>query len=277
LALADNLIDKLKELGLNSYEAKVYLALLKQSPATGYEISKESGVPQARAYDTLKALEASNIVVAMGGKPVTYTPISPNELLDRWEKSFKGSVEYLRETLPNLSNETAEPIINLRGTEGLFKHATDMINHAKASLFVQMWREDAEKLAPVFKEAVDRGVMLRIVGYDNCQLEGIEVFQHEYSEAIQETYGFRWFILSVDDEEGLVGTISTGERQPQAIVTKNPGVVLLIKEFVVHDIFIMDIIERASRKQIGELYGGDLDKVRQRVQAENVKFGLRLH
>jgi sugar-specific transcriptional regulator TrmB len=272
--LADNLIEKLKELGLNSYEAKVYLALLKQSPATGYEISKESGVPQARAYDTLKALESNNIVVAMGGKPVTYTPISPNELLDRWERSFKGSVEYLRETLPSISNETAEPIINLRGTDAIFKHAEDMINNAQHSLFVQVWREDAEKLAPALKAAIDRGVMVRIVGYDDCKLDGIEVFQHEYSEAIQDTYGFRWFILSADDVEGLVGTISTGnDRQPQAVITKNPGIVLLIKEFVVHDIFIMDIIERASRQQIGELYGGDLDKVRQRVQDS----GLRLH
>lgn len=276
--MADNLIDKLKELGLNSYEAKVYLALLKQNPATGYEISKESGVPQARAYDTLKALEANNIVVAMGGKPVTYSPISPSELLDRWEKSFKGSLEYLRETLPNLSNETAEPIINLLGNEALFKHALDMIDGAKQSLFVQIWREDAEHLAPAFRSAVERGVNVRIVGYDGCTIDGLEVFQHEYSEAIYETYGFRWFILSVDDQEGLVGTISVnGDRQPKAIITKNPGIVLLIREFVMHDIFIMDIIARSSRELIGELYGGDLDKVRQKIQNDPAKPSVRLH
>jgi sugar-specific transcriptional regulator TrmB len=154
--LADNLVDKLKELGLNSYEAKVYLALLRQNPATGYEISKESGVPQARAYDTLKALEANNIVVAMGGKPVTYTPISPHELLDRWERSFRGSVNYLREALPSLANETVEPIVNLRGKEALFKHALDMINNAQHSLFVQIWREDAQYLASAFQEAKKR-------------------------------------------------------------------------------------------------------------------------
>jgi sugar-specific transcriptional regulator TrmB len=276
--LADNLIDKLKELGLNSYEAKVYLALLKQNPATGYEISKESGVPQARAYDTLKALEANNIVVAMDGKPVTYTPISPSELLDRWEKSFKGSLQYLRETLPSLSNETAEPVINLLGNEALFKHALDMINGAQQSLFVQIWREEAEHLASAFKAAADRGVNVRIVGYDGFKVDGLEIFQHEYSDAIHETYGFRWFILSADDQEGLIGTISiNGDRQPKAIITKNPGIVLLIKEYVMHDIFIMDIISRSSRELIRELYGDDLDKMRQRIQGNSQKPSLRPH
>jgi sugar-specific transcriptional regulator TrmB len=275
--LADNLIDKLKELGLNSYEAKVYLALLKQNPATGYEISKESGVPQARAYDTLKALETNNIVVAMGGKPVTYTPISPNELLDRWERSFKGSVKYLREALPSLSSETVEPIINLRGDEALFKHALDMINNAQHSLFVQIWREDAERLAPAFQAAKDRGVIIRMVGYDECNLNGVDVFQHERADTIQAAYGLRWFILSCDDQEGLIGTISTSEdRHPQAIITKNAGIVLLIKEFVVHDIFILDI-EKNLPDQIEELYGKDRITVRQKIEGNEPRISLRVH
>ncbi len=36
-----DLIEKLKEIGLNTYEAKVYVALLKKYPATGYEVSKQ--------------------------------------------------------------------------------------------------------------------------------------------------------------------------------------------------------------------------------------------
>ena len=73
----DQIIESLKDMGFNTYEAKVYLALLKHHPATGYEISKESGVPQARAYDTLKALETSKAVVSLGGKPTQYLPVSP--------------------------------------------------------------------------------------------------------------------------------------------------------------------------------------------------------
>ena len=45
----DELIENLKEIGLNSYEAKVYLALLKKYPATGYDVSKRADIPQSRA------------------------------------------------------------------------------------------------------------------------------------------------------------------------------------------------------------------------------------
>ena len=57
-----DLVEKLKEIGFNSYEAKVYIALLKKYPATGYEVSKLANIPQARTYDTLKVLEQKNIV-----------------------------------------------------------------------------------------------------------------------------------------------------------------------------------------------------------------------
>ena len=53
----EKLIDNLKELGLNTYESKVYIALLKKHPSTGYEISNIANMPQSRTYDTLKSLE----------------------------------------------------------------------------------------------------------------------------------------------------------------------------------------------------------------------------
>ena len=42
-----DLIEKLKEIGFNTYEAKVYVALLKKYPATGYEVAKLANIPQS--------------------------------------------------------------------------------------------------------------------------------------------------------------------------------------------------------------------------------------
>lgn len=272
--MTENLIDKLKELGFNTYEAKVYLALLKQHPATGYEISKESGVPQARAYDTLKALEASNVVVAMGGKPVTYTPVSPDELLNRWERSFKGSISFLREALPAMTTETVEPVINLRGEAPMFKHALEMIEHAEHTIFLELWKVDAERLAQPLKEAKARGVEIRIVGYDNCEIEGIEIYQHGLARTIEQSLGGRWLILEVDGKEGMVGTVSMGERAPHAVVTKNPGIVLIIKELIVHDIFLLDVEEKLS-SEIEQVYGKDLMKLRRKILGDEI--GVAAH
>lgn len=268
--MSENLIDKLKELGFNTYEAKVYLALLKHHPATGYEISKESGVPQARAYDTLKALESSNVVVAIGGKPVTYMPIRPDELLDRWERSFKGSIGYLREALPSLADETVEPVINMRGEESIFKHATEMIRNAQQSVFVELWQVDSERLAQPLREAQARGVDVKVVGYDNCQIEGIEVYPH--SEIEHSVMSGRWLILSADSQEGLVSTVGIGDRPPQAVVTRNPGIVLVIKELVVHNLFLLEV-QRNLLPEIERLYGRNMLLLRRKILGAELGVG----
>jgi HTH-type transcriptional regulator, sugar sensing transcriptional regulator len=260
--LSENLIDKLKELGFNTYEAKVYLALLQHHPATGYEISKDSGVPQARAYDTLKALESSNVVVAIGGKPTTYMPIRPDELLDRWETSFKGSLGYLRNALPNLADETIEPVINMRGEASIFKRAIDMIQNAKQSVFVELWQVDALRLAQPLQQAKARGVDVKVVGYDDCFIDGVEVYQHSAIE--HSVMSGRWLILAVDSQEGLVSTVGTNDRPPQAVVTRNPGIVLVIKELVVHNIFLLEV-ERNLLPEIERLYGRNMLMLRRRI------------
>lgn len=268
----DELVDKLKELGFNTYEAKVYLALLKQHPATGYEISKESGVPQARAYDTLKALEVSKVVVAMGGKPTTYMPITPSELLDRWERSFKGSINYLREALPSMSGDMVEPVINIRGEDSIFKHAKEMIDNARHSLFLELWKEDANRLRDNLKGAVERGVDLKIVGYDNLSFDFVEVYQHGLARTIENSLGGRWLILSADEQEGIVGTVPLGDRAPQAVYTRNPGIVLIIKELIVHDIFLLDV-EENLQDQMEKVYGKNLMKLRKKILGDESMVG----
>jgi len=271
--LSDNLIDRLKEIGLNTYEARVYLALLRHSPATGYEISKESGVPQSRAYDTLKALEANNVVVALDGKPITYVPICPTELLNRWERSVKGSLDYLRDTLPKLSHEAADPVMTLRGEELMFQQVTDMIRRAEKKLFIQIWSQDTDRVAPCLSDARARGVIIRLVGYNDCQLENVVVFDHRFHETIEKTYGFRWLCISRDDEEGLIATIPMDGRPPQALISRNLGLVLLIKEFVGHDILVLDM-EKHFPEHMTELYGKDTAALRDRIQASTHQISL---
>ena len=75
----EDLIEKLKDIGLSGNEAKVYVALVKKYPLTGYEISKLANIQQARAYDALKSLETKQIVLPSSTKPISYTPIKPKE------------------------------------------------------------------------------------------------------------------------------------------------------------------------------------------------------
>ena len=108
-----DIVEELKKLGLNSYESKVYLALLRKYPATGYEVSQIADIPQSRAYDALKSLAVENIVTADNEKPQKYTPIPPKELTRRYKRNMISTLDYLDKKLPNLDDDYNEPIHNI--------------------------------------------------------------------------------------------------------------------------------------------------------------------
>lgn len=270
----EELLNKLKDLGFNTYEAKVYLSLLKYHPATGYEVSKESGVPQARAYDTLKVLESRKIVVSSGTKPVTYIPISTEELLDRCEKNYLSSLDFLRENLPNIAADYVEPVLNIRGTKGIFEYAIDIIDSAEKELFIEIWQEDLETLKEPLAKADKKGVSIKIVGYDNVRLDFATVYQHGLGQKIEKELGGRWLIMAVDNKQGLAGIVSDKEQIPQVVFTRHPGIVLIMKEVVVHDIYLLEV-ERHLGKQMKEVFGDNMIKLREKVLGKD--FSLSMH
>ncbi|MEI2690522.1 MAG: helix-turn-helix domain-containing protein [Anaerolineae bacterium] len=64
-----DLLAKLAELGFTEYEAKVYLALLDDYPASGYQISKTAGVPRSMVYEALGRLKLRGAVLETPDEP----------------------------------------------------------------------------------------------------------------------------------------------------------------------------------------------------------------
>ena len=81
-------LNQLKEIGLNSYQAKLWLALLARGIATAGELSDISNVPRSRAYDVLEALEKKGFIIMKVGKPIKYIAVPPEEVLERVQKKI---------------------------------------------------------------------------------------------------------------------------------------------------------------------------------------------
>ena len=134
-----DLVEKLKEIGFNSYEAKVYIALLKKFPATGYEVSKLANIPQSRTYDTLKVLEEKNIVATSNTKPVSYTPVKPKQLISSYEKKMSKTLNYLEKHLPEVKDNYNEPIITINGKQNIQNKILEVIKNAKKEIYMEVW------------------------------------------------------------------------------------------------------------------------------------------
>jgi len=266
------LIEQFRQLGLNSYEAKVYLALLQHHPATGYEISKNSNVPQARAYDTLKALESKKMVVGTTGKPVTYMPVPPEKILARFEKKYQDSIDFLRNSLPSFAVESIEPVYNLRGNGAIYQHAFDLIEKAEESVFLEIWSDDEKLLEAPLRQAVERGVSVHVVGYNQVKYDFCHVYHHPLADNIETSLGGRWIIMAVDTSCGLVGTNPVGAPEAHAVWTHHPALVLVIKELIVHDIFLLDV-EQRLKEPMAQVYGSHQFKLRNAILGNEILFG----
>src|SRR3546814_7860517 len=67
--LSSDLLQDLKRLGFTEYEARVYVQLLRQSPATAYEIAKAASVPRPNTYHALEALAKRGAVLPVSENP----------------------------------------------------------------------------------------------------------------------------------------------------------------------------------------------------------------
>ncbi len=203
----DEIVEKLKSIGLNSYEAKIYLALLKKSPATGYEAAKLANIPQSRAYDTLKALEAAQIVIVSSEKPQTFTPVRPKDLTKRFKRKFDMTIDFLEKKLPNVKEMRHEPVLHIDGTEKIIKKVTEIARSAKKEIFFSVHRDDYRYIEPALREAYKRGV----------EVKG------DYTQKPPAPF----LLLSADEVECVYA-----RTKDTALWTKNSDLVFLIKEFI---------------------------------------------
>lgn len=270
----NEIVESLKEIGLNSYEAKVYLALLKKYPATGYEVSKLADIPQSRAYDTLKSLEISQIVTASGDKPISYTPIKPKELTKRYKRKIISTIDFLEKKLPNVKDNYTEPILTVSGVSSIKDKIIEVIKHAKKELYLEIWSQDFKNIEKYLFDAYNRGLDIKIVGYDNFNCNFGTVFRHKSSREIEHSLGGRMIFIAADNKEGLFGkTDTTKLDECSAIWTQNEDVVFLLKEFIVHDMYLIDIEEQFP-EQLKYFYGTGMKRLKEKVMSNSSTYNI---
>lgn len=92
-----------KNLNFTEYESKAYLALLQESPLTGYAVAKKSGVPRSKIYEVLESLVIRGDVFVSHGNTPQYVPVPAKELIKIAGSRRKSILIRLRNTLKNSS------------------------------------------------------------------------------------------------------------------------------------------------------------------------------
>ena len=98
--------ERLVELGLTSYEARAYVALLRRDSSAAADVARLARIPRQRIYDVLGTLVEKGLASQRPGPPTKYSAVSPEfaierlvlarrEDLDRVERASRELVERL--------------------------------------------------------------------------------------------------------------------------------------------------------------------------------------
>jgi sugar-specific transcriptional regulator TrmB len=133
-------LDTLQKLGLSSYEAKAYTALVAVGPTTATVLSAESEVPRTKIYGVLKRLEEEKWITVSKGMPSTYIARYPREVVEQRRTHFCSELDQLSNKLTllydrQIENETLDALL-IRGLDSISAKMMEMMDRARRSVMI---------------------------------------------------------------------------------------------------------------------------------------------
>jgi sugar-specific transcriptional regulator TrmB len=259
----DNIIQEFLRIGISAQEVRAYISLLEQEYVTGYQLSKNAGIPSSKIYSVLNRLLHRGFVIAANTRPVRYVPKPPEELLAGIRDGFRVSLDALENSLKNIRNGTAKSDIvawNTTGRADVMRKARSMIDHSTEKIYLAVWPQDLRPIRASLSEAVKRRVQLHLVSYGNTTFERGTIYFHRPSDYPFRERRERRFVLTSDSSKAVIASFGR-DGEGNGIWTENGGLVNLFKDFVIHEIYIVKI-EEAFPKEIRAAYGKDWERIR---------------
>lgn len=262
--MKESIYQTLKNLHFTEYEAKAYLTLLEESPLTGYAVAKNSGVPRSKIYEVLDSLAVRGDILVSPGNTPQYTPVPAKELIKNRRREAEENFELAEKSLAEYeqSANDRENIWNIMGSSEILDKVKDCIGSAKKRILLEIWKEEYLELESELREAAKKGVDVTIIAYGEIDSDFARIYIHYMGEGITEEYGGRWIVMSTDDTEVVAGIVSL-EKDSRAAWTRHVGLVMPITEVIIHDLYLMEIMQK-HRGILEESFGENLVNLRRK-------------
>jgi sugar-specific transcriptional regulator TrmB len=255
----DQLIERLCHLGFSGYEARAYVALLKNNPATGYEMARFSSIPPSKIYEVINKLMARSMISPVAGSPVKYLPQNSKLFLKKIRQEFNGTFDYLEQHLPHKQHNEFDYIWNINQKKELLAKAEELIAQAGKEIIILAWDEELRELLQVLGN-LPRGVKVAVIQYGQMNVPLPLIYRHRIPKIIAGEKGGRELTLVVDNAFLLQGLVAQSGGV-NGIYTSNPSLVQVALDYMKHEIYTNKIFNTFEKILFKE-YGEDLKKLR---------------
>jgi sugar-specific transcriptional regulator TrmB len=210
-----NMMTPLLELGLNKYEAKVYLTLVAEGTSTAKNISDITGIPYGKVYEIINALANKGFSMILPTKPMKCQAVSPKEAImaakERVQQKYKKLERQIVKQLEPMFTETKqfkEPksifwVIN--GRSNVIKKLDELFRKARKSINIYTSTNGLSRLLlqkDILQEVHKKGVEINIAAVTNKEvLEEVKSLNFCNIKHVAEAQNH---LFSIDGKECLI-------------------------------------------------------------------------
>jgi sugar-specific transcriptional regulator TrmB len=244
----ENLIQQIQSLGLNQYEAKTYVTLVKIGPTSAYQISKASGVPRARIYEILNGLGQQGFVMKEEiNESTVYSPLPVEVFLETTHRKWRSTYQFVEQELKLIEKKEPEidpRVTTLKGSDNILSFCRILIRRAQHKIVLSIWNPMYHCLITDLKEKQQTCDIKGIVFQVKDPLHGLIV--HRETDYTRDIGEHKWFILSIDGKEMVYG--HSIDQKGQAFYTDDPVHVYLLENYIWHDILVNRIVKESEKE-----------------------------
>lgn len=241
--MEDFIVAKLRDVGFSLYEARLYVALLRNGAQNGNELAKRAAVPSSKVYAALDKLASEGIVQTIQrGSQTRWAAVAAEELVARLRKHYNAPLDFLAEELPKIrSSAPSDPFLTVSGEAALQEAANAIIDSAQHEIHISCWEEDCAALRTSLLAAHDRNVRVFGMLYGEAEPPPGVWLRHHYEDIVIERVGGRLLALVADAREALIARMPA-EGEANAVRSQDPVMTLIVQEYLHHD----NVLQRAQ-------------------------------
>ena len=263
----------LERLNFTDVEARAYVALSSNSPATAYQIAQMTGLPRPNVYNAVGGLVAKGALQQISDSPVRYIPRDPGEYFTTISRTtFELCEDVVTELRDITVDDGTDYVATYIGQTAVDAKVTKLIASAHAHIYIKSSSRLLLPFCDVLVEAAARDVVIYIVAADPGISElpkhdNIVIVPHEGTGVATGTAVHHLLTVSADSDGMLIAAFN---GEPTASYTRNDAIVYTIHTMILHEIYLAEIY-KALGPSLEQRFGANLAELRRIYRPENLE------
>jgi HTH-type transcriptional regulator, sugar sensing transcriptional regulator len=244
MSLSDKTKKAMEDIGLGSYEIKVYISLLEKGSMTASEISKKSNVPYSKIYEVLNSLEDKGWLESDSSRPQKFFPKSPLTALEAMKMRIESSIRdskntIMSELMPIYEKSGVRERPEIWVVMGVYNIATkigEIIQTCQHELLIalpQIAEGIARPIQPTLRSLQEKGVKINVLASEEANPDTIRAISRVAKVRLKNNM-FGGGVIG-DSKHVMIllseGRSESGNFEPTAIWAENIGLARFAKDY----------------------------------------------